>query len=330
MNNIPLHWTEDPSLLEQFVLGRIPESRLQDLRKHLDTCAACRRAVQQEQNFVRSVRAYGRDQLRLRLKEKIGRYPSRVVPWPHVLSAAAIVLFVVGLGIYNRWWREPELVQSEEQMAGERKDQGPPAPSAAEEKEAAGIDDMAGDKPSTGVSGQQHAGKITGEAATKEKKREEIKLPPAFAEQPQQVIAADEHDTGKRGESEYWVDGVLLDLPLEKDSKRRALQDRDAAIEAGKAQARKEMQATQQGKYMLQQRPETALPAEQQRMRKAGAFIPTKVVPTADGAILTIYTNQLDLQSKTVQGEFAGRDSLIFVVEGVRIAYKLPSFPVKQ
>jgi len=144
MNNIPLHWTEDPSLLEQFVLGRIPESRLQDLRKHLDTCAACRRAVQQEQNFVRSVRAYGRDQLRLRLKEKIGRYPSRVVPWPHVLSAAAIVLFVVGLGIYNRWWREPELVQSEEQMTVERKDQGPPAPLAAEEKEAAGIDDMAG------------------------------------------------------------------------------------------------------------------------------------------------------------------------------------------
>jgi hypothetical protein len=69
---------------------------------------------------------------------------------------------------------------------------------------------------------------------------------------------------------------------------------------------------------------------EQQRKQKGFAAVPTKVEPTGDGAILTVYTDQIDLRNKTVQGEFAGLDSLVFVVDGVRIAYRISALPVKR
>jgi len=69
---------------------------------------------------------------------------------------------------------------------------------------------------------------------------------------------------------------------------------------------------------------------QQKQLRKGADAVPTKVEPTRDGAVLTAYTDLFDLRNKTVQGEFSGADSLIFIVDGIRIAYKLSSLPVKQ
>ena len=341
MNNIPHHWTEDPGLLEQFVLDRISEERLPALKEHLALCASCRSAVENERKFIETVKAFGRDRLRLRLKERIERSPSRLVPWPHVLSAAAIVLFVVGLGIYNRWWKEPEIVQSEEQIAAGGKELVPPAPEAAAELEDTRITGKTEDVPATGagqlprsnLAAKTLAEKPANEVQKKKNRADQIAgddKEPSFAARPRQMIAADELDSGKRRQEEYWIDGTLLATLATKEGMRSELRAKDTTDVAGRGEIKDQVSLTQQGKYVLQQQPGAALPMEQQRLQKGKASVPTKVRPTSDGAILTIYTDQIDLRNRIVQGQIAGSDSLIFVVDGLRIAYKLPSSVGKQ
>ena len=330
MNNTSLHWTEDPAILEQFVLGKISPDHMNVLNEHLRTCPQCLHAVEAERDFVRSVRAYGRDQLRVRLREKLEHTPSRTVPWPHVLSAAAIVLVIVGLGIYGNWWREPDLIQSEEQLAGEKQVQGPPSPAA---EQGAGIAEKR-QKPAEGTGGETPAGKITTEGAKTEMRLEDMakeeKEAQALPEQP--VRAADAKEADHAGIQEgLWVDGTLIDV-RSKDKSDRVMAREEAAAPAPakKGEAQQSLIAAQQGKYLLQQLPENLLPMQQKQLRKGADAVPTKVEPTRDGAVLTAYTDLFDLRNKTVQGEFSGADSLIFIVDGIRIAYKLSSLPVKQ
>ena len=340
MNSTSHHWTEDPVLLEQFVMGRISEERLVQLRDHLATCAACRETVEKEKEFVGTVRAYGRDRLRLRLKEKIERSPSRVVPWPHVLSAAAIVLLVVGLGIYNRWWKEPVIVQSEQQIAAGGKDVVPPAPEAAGEQEDTGTTGRTADIPATGIgqpprsdlAAKTLAEKSATEVQKKEKRARQIARDdkePSFAERPRQAITADEPDDLRHRHEEYWIDGTLLDMISAKEGMRAEYRENDSAGAPGRGELKDQLSLKQPGNYVLQQQPEAALPREQQRLQKGVTSVPTKVSPTNDGAILTIYTDRISLQNRAVQGQFAGSDSLIFLVDGIRIAYKLPPAALK-
>lgn len=340
MNSASHHWTEDPVLLEQFVMGRISEERLAPLRDHLATCVACRETVEKEKEFISTVKAYGRERLRLRLKEKIERSPSRVVPWPHVLSAAAIVLLVVGFGIYNRWWKEPVIVQSEEQIAARGKVVVPPPPEAAAEPDDTRTAGRTADMPVTGtgqppesnLAAKTLAEKPANEVRKKEKQADQIARDdkePSFAEPPRQVIAADELHSGKRRQEEYWVDGTLLDMISKKTEIGAEYRENDSAGAPGRGELKDQVLLKQQGNYVLQQQPGAALPLEQQRLQKGITSVPTKVKPTPDGAILTIYTDLVDLQHRAIQGQFAGNDSLIFLVDGIRIAYKVHSAAVK-
>jgi len=330
MNNTSLHWAEDPAILEQFVLGKISPDHMNVLNEHLRTCPQCLRAVEAERDFIRSVRAYGRDQLRARLRGKLEHTPSRSVPWPHVLSAAAILLVIVGLGIYGNWWREPDLIKSEEQMAGEKQVQGPPPPAA---EEGAGIAEKR-QKPAEGTGGETPARKITTEGAKTEMRLEDMakeeKEAQALPEQPARATDAKEADHAGIQEG-LWVDGTLIDV-RSKDKSDRVMAREEAAAPAPakKGEAQQSLIAAQQGKYLLLQLPENLLPMQQKQLRKGADAVPTKVEPTRDGAVLTAYTDLFDLRNKTVQGEFSGADSLIFIVDGIRIAYKLSSLPVKQ
>jgi len=237
MNNTSLHWTEDPAILEQFVLGKISPDHMNVLNEHLRTCPQCLHAVEAERDFVRSVRAYGRDQLRVRLREKLEHTPSRTVPWPHVLSAAAIVLVIVGLGIYGNWWREPDLIQSEEQLAGEKQVQGPPSPAA---EQGAGIAEKR-QKPAEGTGGETPAGKITTEGAKTEMRLEDMakeeKEAQALPEQP--VRAADAKEADHAGIQEgLWVDGTFIDIrSRDKGGRPRACQEGGGSAESHRCPA---------------------------------------------------------------------------------------------
>jgi len=298
MNSVSHHWTEDPVLLEQFVLGRIPAEQLVSLREHLETCNLCREAVEREKEFIGTVRAYGRDRLRLRLKERIERSPSRVVPWPHVLSAAAVILVIVGLGLYNRWWQEPLLVQSEEQIAGGGKTVAPSPEEEATPEEGAATEDTraagrGAEEPADVKSQLRRSEPVPKNLAEKqatEPRKKEVRVDeiaqdqakPAFAARPTQPISADAVDTGRGRQEEFWIDGRLFEIVSANEEKEAAYQEDDSAAR-GQAMLKDKDALRQQGNYVLRQQPGSALPLEQQRLQKRDSSLPTKVNPRSNG-----------------------------------------------
>ncbi len=146
------HWTDDPELVELFASGNMRPERKRDLEAHLGQCASCRKTVDREATLREGIRRYGRNTLKQRLRDRLSLTAAPAVPWPHILSAAAVLIIVAGIGIQTRWFQsaEPVLhdsdvgkidsVQRPELPIAERRAPAsralpPPAESAVEDKE---------------------------------------------------------------------------------------------------------------------------------------------------------------------------------------------------
>ncbi|MFN0159154.1 MAG: hypothetical protein ACKVRP_13920 [Bacteroidota bacterium] len=124
MKNTNAHWTDDAGLLADFVLDRMEFSTREKLKVHLRECDNCRKAVEHERTLVAGVKLLGREEMKKRLQGRVSVPHSRRIPWPHVLSAAAVLVIVAGIGVFNRWFvAHEDVVVQESQMA-----EGKPVP----------------------------------------------------------------------------------------------------------------------------------------------------------------------------------------------------------
>ena len=161
------HWTEDEELLAQVVLGRLSESQREPLDRHLASCEECRRRVADEQLLAAGVQRAGRDDLKARLRQRLGMkegqeeaaelgkvaaaeraapygqpapLPQDAAPaplrvqhhqrraWMYAAATAACVVIIAGVGILNRWWTSDQIIT--ESATDEIAVATPPAPSA--------------------------------------------------------------------------------------------------------------------------------------------------------------------------------------------------------
>jgi anti-sigma factor RsiW len=151
------HWTKDEELLGHFVLGKLPDAQRQALERHLQSCPECRKRVDGEHLLAAGVQRAGREDMKARLRERLGlsddrreareeetqygatrsayeRPPASAPPgrsagpapqrrlnraWVFAAATAACVVIVTGVGILNRWWtpREPMLATSDKDVA---------------------------------------------------------------------------------------------------------------------------------------------------------------------------------------------------------------------
>ncbi|MBP1691694.1 MAG: putative zinc-finger, partial [Bacteroidetes bacterium] len=154
------HWTKDEELLGHFVLGKLPDAQRQALERHLQSCPECRKRVDGERLLAAGVQRAGREDMKARLRERLGlgdgrreareeetqygatrsafeRPPASAAPgrsaapvpqrrlnraWVFAAATAACVVIVAGVGILNRWWtpQEPMLATSDQDVAGAR------------------------------------------------------------------------------------------------------------------------------------------------------------------------------------------------------------------
>ncbi|MDH4070010.1 MAG: zf-HC2 domain-containing protein [Ignavibacteria bacterium] len=97
------HWTKDEDRLSEYVLGGITGDRLEEMRHHLNTCSPCRQRVKEEEAIAAGVRRHAITEQKKQLQALIGG-SGIAIPWPRVLSIAAILVIVAGIGLYNRWF----------------------------------------------------------------------------------------------------------------------------------------------------------------------------------------------------------------------------------
>lgn len=347
-----IHWTSDPELVEDFVLDRIEEVRRDRLEKHLSECEVCRSVVEGEKALASAVRLYGREELRQRLKTRLAARPVRVVPWPHIVSAAAVVILVVGLGVYEGWfspiqmdtpeeWKDvpssPEVRKTEPgpiDAAGEETREKKEAPAAASDDER---------RERSVARPKDLDARSLGEAGRMKTQLDE-RAGKSLVVQPSQK-ASDENKKGfadRADQRHYperiWVDGVVLEQPGEgfntaplAAQKQLEKADRSSAV----AQQKESMSIqsfvvvhrdVRQNINFMQQSSEQ-MPMEQKRKEKEAAAgrVPTLLERTEDGQLnITVYSDDFIQSDQNVTVSPITVDSLVVGIGGRKIAYRVP------
>jgi hypothetical protein len=108
-----IHWTNDEALLERYVMGRVSAEDSAALGEHLSGCPECREIVRAEQQIIAGIRRVGRDELKQRLAQRVGRSSAGTMSaWYRVAGIAAAIILLVTIGIYSDWFSGGRVQQS--------------------------------------------------------------------------------------------------------------------------------------------------------------------------------------------------------------------------
>lgn len=106
MSAVHEHIADDPDRLEEYVLGRMSQAEADEVATHAGSCLRCSEAISTERKLAATVRRAGRDAAKARLLADLSgsdKVEKVSVPWPKVLSIAATLAVLIGLGITGRW-----------------------------------------------------------------------------------------------------------------------------------------------------------------------------------------------------------------------------------
>ena len=313
------HLTEDNENLERYVLKRLSAEERAGAEVHLAECLQCREAVERERTLAEGVRSFAREQLKKRLKENV-RQDIRV-PWPHILSAAAMVLIVVGLGYYNDWWT-PAAPPVSEDVTRFEAEQPEEAPGEAGEIR---LEDspLRADEPATeGAPAREtpEQRRRSEERYSRERQDFRIQDQPA-AEDPAAAMgmaAASSIDEDRP----LWIQGSVVEKPKEMAD---AVADKRAfARSAEKVEAREmEAPSSQAQLISVSQQPLSKVPPHQSAQPgKPGILASVQMINNV--LELTVFSDTLELTGKEIHVEQVTEDSLIITLNGTQVAYKIP------
>ena len=354
LNNI--HWTNDEDLLDRFVLTRLEAEEREKLDGHLRECAQCQQVVRAEQQLVAGVRRAGRDALKARLRERVGIQPVRRINWYQVAGVAATIVFLVTIGIYNRWFfsgETKEAVITEQvdkelrQPAGElkRAEQDEAAVTVQKQKELSAV--------SKSVPTTTGAATTPREEARRDVVAEPSKAPVAIEKEKGKDVQA-EHlqvaagaqakkeayvlDQSTSEANAVWIEGAILTEELKEPSAPHLLAPRGAKpTEQTRARKLDEkiskderpqmaIQAAEPEPFIVTQRPLSALP-QLQRAKQNGITTIQTLVERKEGVLqMTLYLDPLVNESvrQSARIESITEDSIIVNIGSQRIGYKLP------
>jgi hypothetical protein len=343
-----VHWTADKDLLERFVMNRMEPAERNELEDHLRICEVCKLAVRQERQLIAGIRSAGRNDIKERLARRLEETQAHAVPWPRIASIAALLLIVVGIGLYSNWFvlrqqnqiarDEGSQVQSKTPSSHEESaDQFTAAQPQARDRESA-------TRPDVRVMARNQTEPTVKEAASPEKvsakhpagavhefaRREET---PGLDE-----VSIERADVAMRDSTEsssFWVEGTViaeLAQSAEAQGEERKLMRSKALLNAEEGKDARHMASTSQTvngqQIMLQQRPVSELPLTRQQMqiREKKESVETKVDVVPSGLNFTLYLDQLvatdDLQRSRI--EPVNEDSLVIHLPNQRIGYYIP------
>jgi hypothetical protein len=346
------HWTEDEDQLERFVLNRLDPVERVRLEQHLRTCEICQHAVREERKLAAGAKRLARDEMKSRIAERTGSLASRQIPWPHVLSIAAIIVVIIGLGLYNKWFlvretrelaltEEPLLEKSESLTSKEeaqepqrerpdvilregevgKLDQSPPVAARDKDTQSAerDVQTQSGDyRARDAISAGPEAPATRSLTEKKEIGKDDVGsgVEPALA-------------------GDYvWVEGNILS-PSEHDEvmvKRYDLgreMEKRAAAQAEETKVQTEELSAGSQPVTLTQQPLSTLPAVRQQIqaRLGKNTVETLIGRTHQGLNLTLYldepVHETELENATIRQ--VSEDSLVVIVANKRIGYRLPA-----
>lgn len=343
------HFAADEGELGRFVLLQMTDAERTAADRHLATCASCAAAVEKERLLAAGVRRFGRNQLRSSLREDAEHTRRTLLPYARILSAAAIVLIIAGIGFYNNWFqenkdilgveadgptlqhetgnegtRDVDAADSKHSLAAPRQKENA-APAASRRKSDIPAETSQGGKDEEK---RMFGGKTAGTGA-----RSEMAAASPTASQPVDQTEA------------YWTEGVPLgqvESPRDAGALKKRSLNSGSGEESEKAkQRRDDTKEAAQGQtsgivnnYRIRQRPVSALPDEQ-RMRQQSSTqnrVQTKIEQREGMTEMTLYLDSLiDAgEVRRANVDTVSGDSLVVNMGNQRIGYKLRTGSTSQ
>ena len=345
------HFTEDEELLERYVLGTLGPEQRDACEQHLSTCDQCRSAVRDERQLIAGIKRVGREQLKERLKERLGTGSG--VPWLRVAGIAATVVIIAGIGTVYHWWgstgRTPESTVSE---SGPR-EETPRQPSMAIGEPAPGNErDARAGKLSEGFAKKSGAPGLKEKSVSLAQKSDVTTVAPlsggaarkdelAAARKAEPMLPANEPKVGamttdravqrSSRQQSFWVQGIPIPSALNPESRAEegqmnAMKQFDKTLSAKRAKQKLEgavQNATEAG-IILQQTQAALNQAGEHQMH--AAYIPTEVQVSDTATLMTLYVDSL-MSSREISSARISRvtqDSIIVFVGGRALGYRMP------
>ena len=347
-----IHWTQDSQLLEEFVLHRVEATRRKELEAHLLECEKCQQAVNEEQKLVLGIKRVGRDEMRSRLKERlvqIQRPPEAArVSWTWVYSAAAALVILVGLGLYNRWlplekshpMEERPIAQQDQSAAAEKSEvrqESAAQPNSEEKKKESA--DLARDEKDRSQKFELRDDRRTGQPNANDVaaySRAPLSIPPSSqgAGISRKEIVNPAEQLGKNALEKYrmdgglWVDGILLPGETSKRSKKSLKMD-EGARPAQQGAATKSSVSQKTFNATVTELSISDLPASQQmrQQRLQSNTVQTQFAVLGNQLQLQLYRQPQKQQQKNSTQRATlqqiGNDSIVVNVGSEQIGYKI-------
>jgi hypothetical protein len=337
MPELNLHWTDDEDLLARFVLNRVEAAEREQLEAHLRSCERCRRAVEAEQLLAAGIRKAGRDQLKARLRERVVPRKKFEVTWYQVAGAAAAIVVLVSIGLYNRWFISG--VREQPPMAAQQNEvdklEMPADRSKPIEK-----DREKGPSPAAGAGTARPRGAAKGIAAEAPQVPFEAKsnraLEPKVA--PLQIAAAQAEkepealDKGTLEARTVWVEGTVLSqaredravLPAGKKAEQQHARKMEEPAPAFQQQAL--VRTKEAAGFIITQLPASDLPESRRQERQRSNAIQTLLGRTGEKLHLTIYLDTLVTDPELQEARIVpiSEDSIILNLGSQQIGFKIP------
>lgn len=334
------YWTDDPELVEKYVLGQLSDEERKRLDAEIADCEPCKAALQRELQLTAGIRRHGRDQLKSRLRLKLRREQSQqIFRYQFIGLAAAVIVIAIGVGVYQVWFSDvmaPKKFNNKEIVL---KQESPPVEpereraSTEESKDAGKMEkrDVATTPSAAGGSSQSSSTRKETGAPSKEGF---VKTESPAAEIAESTAPAKpKRNVPTRS---IWLIGKVI---MVDDQPSAALSDvQPQALMSEQAKGKKQERFVQPPKrisirrdgeeeqIVLQQRSFRDLPRSRQTQIARKNLVETLVQQSEEGLSLTIYSDAIsaaEIEHATV--EIAGSDSLIVETGTQRIYYKLPA-----
>ncbi len=331
--------------MDRYLRHALSEQEMSEFEAHLNECRDCMSIIKREQLMTAGIRKYGRQELKERLRLRVGESGSGRMPWASAVSAAAVLLIVVGFGVYNRWLLVKETpgldeaAQPSQRSPEMGKVEGPPIQDRSGAKDARGIQMESAKQRS------ESRGEMKTDLTQREVPRSIISQQVTSPSQGAQAGAGAASKPGEKTEhldvseeledekvsSEFWVEGVVL-TDSHRDFLGRTPDVRPKTESLMLKRSKLETQASQppisKESIDLEQRPATELPSDRQALQKlTGArSIQTLVQQKADGMRMILYLDTsfstADISNANIQR--ISPDSVVIELPHQRIGYQLP------
>ncbi|GEM_PF-3132380 len=342
------YWTDDPELVEKYVLGKISDEERKRFDAEIADCVPCKEKLRHEMKIAAGIRRYGRDAVKSRLKAKLRReQSSQIFRYQWIGLAAAVAVIAVGIGVYQIWFSElaapkkfgnreivlkyteaPQESSNEKNTQSDTEKQKAEGSAREEESRRVGREPRTGraqpnistaeSSPKKDLTAPAEGGTQAGAVSSQQQLADEAKI--TTADQPARSIwligaVVMVTDGEPQPASKISPRAFQSEQYLGKEEQKDIRQRRTVTIQRDDAKAQ----------IVLRQRSFRELPASRQTQMNKERRVETLIEESSAGLHLTIFSDIItadELQRASV--EIPTDDSLVIAMPSQRISYRLP------